>query len=384
MKIAFVYDAIYPFVKGGVEKRIWELAVRFTRNGHEVHIYGMKYWDGKPVIIRDGVVIHGVCPAQCLYINGRRTFRQALTFSTHLIGPLISERFDIIDCQQFPYLPCFPAKFASIAKKTPLIVTWHEVWGDYWYTYLGRAGFFGKIIEQLVLRVTGNVLAVSPTTSEQLKSRGFRGSVTILPNGVDLQRINAICPSQEKSDLIFVGRLIREKQVEILVRAFGLLLSEQPDRTLLVIGDGPEKEAIRKLIHDLLLEDRVHCIGFQENHDEIIARMKSSSVCVLPSTREGFGITALEAMACGLPVVTVDHPANAIRDLITEKTGFLCALCAEDLARAIREALRRHADMRQDCAAAATGYDWDRIAAEIDAYYCSVIAKTCSVETDMN
>ena len=47
MKIAFVYDAIYPYVKGGVEKRVWELAVRLSRRGHEVHLFGMKFWDGE-------------------------------------------------------------------------------------------------------------------------------------------------------------------------------------------------------------------------------------------------------------------------------------------------------------------------------------------------
>jgi len=384
MKIAFVYDAIYPFVKGGVEKRVWELAVRLTRNGHEVHLYGMKSWDGEPVLIRDGVIVHGVCPAQSLYVNGRRTFRQALTFSCHLIIPLLKERFDVIDCQQFPYFPCFSAKFVSFVKKTPLVVTWHEVWGDYWYTYLGRPGFFGTYIERLVFRVTKNMIAVSPTTAGQLSSQGFSGPVFIIPNGVDTRRIRAAQPSRETTDLIFVGRLIREKHVDLLLRAFRHVLSGQPDCTLLVVGNGPEKETIDALIHDLSLADRVQFTGFLNDHDEIIARMKSSKVCVLPSTREGFGITALEALACGLPVVTVDHPANAIRDLITEKTGFLCVLSAEDLAGAISEALRRHADMRQDCAAAVTGYDWDRIAAEIEAYYCSVIAKTCSVETDMN
>ena len=47
MKIAFVYDVIYPYVKGGVEKRVWELATRLSRRGHDVHLFGMKFWDGE-------------------------------------------------------------------------------------------------------------------------------------------------------------------------------------------------------------------------------------------------------------------------------------------------------------------------------------------------
>jgi len=102
--------------------------------------------------------------------------------------------------------------------------------------------------------------------------------------------------------------------------------------------------------------------------------MKAAKVFALPSTREGFGIAALEALACGIPVVTVDHPSNAARDLITEKTGFLSILSPEDLAHAIREALRHYSEMQLDCIAVAARYDWDRIATDLEGYYRMVLA----------
>ncbi len=182
-----------------------------------------------------------------------------------------------------------------------------------------------------------------------------------------------ILHSKEESDLIFVGRLIREKHVDLLVRAFGILSSEQPELRLLIIGEGPEQDAIIKIIQELSLEDRITLKGFQTDHDKVIAWMKSSKVFVNPSTREGFGITALEALSCGLPVVTVDHPANAIRDLITEKNGFTCSLSEKDLAGTIRIALQRHADMKNDCIASASSFDWENITSDIERYYLSVI-----------
>ena len=81
MKIAFVYDVIYPYVKGGVEKRIWELAIRLSARGHNVHIVGMKYWDGPDSVEKDGVTLHGICPSQTLYADGRRTIGEAIYFS---------------------------------------------------------------------------------------------------------------------------------------------------------------------------------------------------------------------------------------------------------------------------------------------------------------
>jgi glycosyltransferase involved in cell wall biosynthesis len=373
MKIAFVYDVIYPYVKGGVEKRVWELAVRLAHHGHEVHLFGMKFWGGEDILIREGVVLHGVCPARNLYTGGRRTLWQAIYFSMHLVSPLLKERFNIIDCQQFPYFSCFSAKLISKLKKIPFVITWHEVWGDYWYEYLGWKGFGGKTTERLVARLTPHIVAVSVTTTNNLKSLGCREQITIIPNGVDLQRIRSIVPSYESSDIFFVGRLIKEKHVDLLVRAFGILSSAQPELRLIIIGEGPEQSAIANIIHELSLEDRICCRGFQDDHDEIIARMKAAKVCVLPSTREGFGITALEALACGLPVVTVDHPANAIRDLITEKNGFLCSLSPKDLADTIRTALMQHTEMKAACIASAAVFDWERIASDVEMYYLSVI-----------
>jgi len=373
MKIAIVYDVIYPFIKGGVEKRVWELALRLTHDKHEVHIFGMKFWDGEDIINHEGVFLHGVCPTQKLYTGGRRSIWQAVYFSLHLFFPVLNEKFDIIDCQQFPYFSCFSAKLISKLRKTPLVITWHEVWGEYWNEYLGWKGFGGKITERLVARLTQNNIAVSESTKTNLKSSGYRGNITIIPNGVDLQHISLINHSDETSDIIFVGRLIKEKHVDLLVRAFGILSSEKPQLRLLIIGEGPEQDAITKIIIQLSLEERIVIRGFQDNHDNVIALMKSAKVFVNPSTREGFGITALEALACGIPVVMVDHPANAIRDLINEKNGFTCSLSEKDLAETIRRALQRHAGMKNDCIASASAYDWEKITSDIEKYYLSVI-----------
>lgn len=373
MKIAFVYDVIYPYVKGGVEKRVWELATRLTRRGHHVHLFGMKFWDGEDILIREGVFLHGVCPAQKLYAGGRRSLWQAIYFSIHLIFPLLKERFDIIDCQQFPYFSCFSAKFFSKLKKIPLVITWHEVWGDYWYEYLGWKGFVGKTIERLVARFTSENVAVSKTTAKNLNYLGLCHEINIIPNGIDLTRIRSINPSSESWDIIFVGRLIKEKHADLLIHAVNLLQHKNPDIRVVIIGEGPEYGKIKNLINDKKIKNTIHLFEFYQNHDDLIAQLKSSKVFALPSTREGFGITALEALACGLPVVTVDHPANAVRDLITENNGFLCSLSAQDLADKISLALQHHTEMKGSCIESVVSFDWNCITSDIEAYYQSTI-----------
>lgn len=132
MKIAFVYDAVYPWIKGGAEKRIYELGRRLAKK-HEVHVFGVKWWKGNNIIENDGMVLHGVCSAMELYVNGRRSISGAVIFSIKLLPYLIKEKFDVIDVSAFPYFPCFIGKLVSLLRRTPMIITWHEVWSSYWY-----------------------------------------------------------------------------------------------------------------------------------------------------------------------------------------------------------------------------------------------------------
>ncbi|MDD1687133.1 glycosyltransferase family 4 protein [Methanoregula sp.] len=372
MKIALVYDVIYPYVKGGVEKRVWELGVRLASRGHEVHLFGMKYWDGDDIQKKEGVILHGVCPSYPLYSDGRRKIPDALIFSIRIFPALVREKFDIIDCQQFPYFSCITARAAAAIRHTPLVITWHEVWGEYWYTYLGWKGCFGKLTERVVALLTQNNVAVSETTAQNGKSLGIPVA-TIIQNGIDLSRMDSIPPSPEDSDLIFVGRLIREKHADILVDAMAILIRDHPDLRLLIVGDGPEWDVLRQQVRVQGLKRTIRMAGFFNNHDDVLAAMKSSRVFVLPSTREGFGIAALEALACGLPVVTVDHPENAICDLVTEKTGFLSSLSPDSLAACIKKALVSGIIIRPACIAASKSFDWDAVAVRAEQYYMTVI-----------
>jgi glycosyltransferase involved in cell wall biosynthesis len=373
MKIAFVYDVIYPYVKGGVEKRIWEIAVRLALRGHDVHIIGMKYWEGDKTLCKDGVTLHGICAPQPLYTRGRRSIRQASGFGICLVPFLLKEKFDIIECQQFPYFPCFAVKLASVIKRTPFVITWYEVWGEYWYEYLGWKGALGKCAERVTAVLTPDLITVSAGTARNLRRLGVCREVPVFPIGISPGQVASVPALPQRWDLIFVGRLIREKHADLLVSAFERLAKESPDLTLLILGEGPEKQAVLDQITKCTCQSRIFMQPFLESHDQVIARIKSSHVCVIPSTREGFGITALEALACGLPVVTVDHKDNAISGLITRNTGFLAALSADDLAEKIRLALDHYPEMKADCIALAAGYDWDRILLMLESYYQALI-----------
>ena len=276
--------------------------------------------------------------------------------------------YDLIDCQEFPYLPCFSARLVSISCKSDLFITWHEVWGDYWYEYLGKKGGVGRYIESAASKLTDKNLAVSEMTKRELEHLGVEG-VKVIPNGLDFKRIERINAWDTASDIVYAGRLIRHKNLDLLIRALQFVKREVPDISTVIIGDGPDATRLKRLAKELRLENNIKFTGFLENYDETIARMKSSKVFVMPSTREGFGMAALDANACGLPLVTVNHRMNAVSDLVTEGTGIVCEPTADELSKAIIRVLDRSASMRTNCIELARGYDWDRISGVIENVY---------------
>ncbi|ODV50001.1 MAG: galactosyltransferase [Methanohalophilus sp. 2-GBenrich] len=363
LKVAFVYDAIYPWVKGGAEKRIYEIGKRLAERGDEVHLFGVKWWEGENIIEYEGMTLHGVCAARELYINGKRSISEALIFSVKLFKPLLKEKFDVIDVSVFPYFSCFTVRTVSVLRKTPAFFTWHEVWDDYWYEYMGRRGFFGKIIERIVAKISSENIAVSEWTKKQLISIGTDPEkIQVVPNGINLQKITGIKPANKTCDIIFAGRLIKEKNIDVLLNAVARLKANLPQLKCCIIGDGPEKDRLLKLSQELEIADNVEFAGFLK-YDALIARIKSSRVFVLPSSREGFGIIVIEAFACGVPVITVSEKRNAAQDLIDEGVnGFVVELDSDQIDSVLKKILLDDSFQKmcvENTVQKAGKYEWD-------------------------
>ena len=378
MKIAFVYDAVYPWVKGGAERRIYELGKRLSAKGHEVHIFGIKWWEGEDTIEHEGMTLHGVCKAMELYINGKRSISEALIFSVKLFSHLKREKMDLIDVSVFPYFPCFTTTIISILKKTPSVFTWHEVWGDYWYEYFGKIGFFGKVIEKSVSKISVKNIAVSDWTKKRLETLQVpEEKISVIPNGIDLEMINGIESEggityagldRKIYDVIFVGRLIKEKNVDALVKAVVLLKVDFPDIRCCIVGEGPEKADLMELVKELKVCENFEFVGFQE-YSALIGKVKASKVLVLPSSREGFGMIVIEAFACGVPVVTVEERYNAAQELVDDGIdGFVVKLDADEIKVGIKKIIQEDIDYKKTVESAfceAKKYDWNEIVTKI-------------------
>jgi glycosyltransferase involved in cell wall biosynthesis len=378
LKIAMISDAAYPFSKGGVEKRNWDIALRLSARGHEIHMLNGLVPAAKSECIVDGIHIHGVRKAGDFYVSGRRSILSAVKFAFWLIPHLLRNNYDVYVCDQFPLLHILPVRAVTWLKGRKLILTWHEVWAGYWFKYLGWIGFAGYLAERLSVRLADRIISVSEQTTQALidtlKVNPKRLETVV--NGIPFDYINGVKPSEETSDLIFVGRLISHKNVDRLIGAIGVIADSQPGllSRCLIVGDGPERQALEQMVSDKRIDVPIVFKGMVESTDELYGLMKASKVFVLPSTREGFGITVIEANACGLPVVTSGHADNAARHLVQAgRTGYISGLGETELAGNILTALHYHAAMKANCVEFSRKFDWENSIRRIESIYTETI-----------
>lgn len=381
MRIAMIFDMVYPYSIGGTEYRIFELANRLGRR-HEIHLFGVKMWDGPDTIRSGNVTIHGVCRYRSVYgRDGKRRTWEPIKFALALWPKLRRERFDIVDCVSFVYFHCFTVSLYCAMTRTPLVLSWLQYWGDYWYEYLGWKGFFGKFLEGVAKGLSRHHLAISRTTRQDLIRAGTKPDDIFLNYcGVDTNEVTeaarAVAGMGKKWDIVVAARLNHQKNIPLLIEAVEILKNDFPHIRLNIIGDGPDRKRLEQLADEKDLAGNITFSGFVQDHAEVLKAVSLSKIFVLPSLLEGLGIVVIEAQACGLPVVVIRHKWNASQELISEgENGLIAKNDPSDLAANIRmlladEALRTSISTKARSSAA--GFDWELLAKELENYYQSL------------
>jgi glycosyltransferase involved in cell wall biosynthesis len=338
--IALISDAIFPYHRGGKEIRYHELSRRLAARA-EVHVYTMQWWEGPREFKDEAVTLHAISPLHSMYTHSRRSVSQAIIFAVACIR-LLAARFDVLEADHMPYLQIFVLRLVATVKRKRFVVTWHEVWGkSYWCQYLGWAGYAAWFVEELAMRLPDHIIAASPHTAQRLcASLGARASITVAPNGIDLDAVRASYPDPAATDLVVVSRLIAHKRIGMLLDAMALLHAQGMPVTCRVIGDGPEREALRDQACRLGLEWAVDFRHDVQEQKEVYSLVKAAKVFVFPSAREGFGIAVLEALACRMPVVTTSALDNLAQHLVARSPrGTICDSTASAIADAVRPLL---------------------------------------------
>lgn len=248
---------------------------------------------------------------------------------------------------------------AGVALRTrlglPMILTIH----------LAQLSPLNLALENLGLSCADSVIVNSHSVAEEITARGLPGpGPVVIPNGVDLVRFRPAPGSQADHMILFVGRLVPQKGVDALLRAFAVVLRKCPGIRLVIAGDGYHRLYLERLSRHLGLPPHVEFVGWQTG--PALARLyQEAEMVVVPSAYEPFGLVALEAMACGRP--TVASRTGGLAEVVVDgSTGYLVPpgdylYLAQRMAQLLLEPARAAA-MGQAARQEAMRYGWERIA----------------------
>jgi glycosyltransferase involved in cell wall biosynthesis len=375
MKILILYDCVYPESIGGVEHRNHQLALALARRGHQVRISGWATHARSPAPGVEVTVLPGHGPIGDG--GGRRQLRHALRWARAMASVDLAWP-DVVETANIPHAHLFPLAARCRLARRPLVVTWHELWGRYWRDYVGLPWRAFAFAERLGARLGTVATAVSPLTAERLARVRRRGMSPVIPNGIPVATVTAAAAGQAAgAPLVYAGRLLADKRLDLLLRAVALLPSGE-GRWLTVVGDGPERSRLEALASELGIAGAVDFLGRLPEPEDVWRHLGAARLAVQPSRREGFGLFPLEAMAAGLPVVYCSSPDSAVSSLVRDGVeGVEVAPESEALAAVLARLVRDdHTRTRMAAAAVARAaeHDWDAIAARLEEVFVGAIA----------
>lgn len=357
---------------GGAETHLHEVFGRLAAAGHRVTLLVSGWPGAKPREIVDGMEVHRV--------GGRYTYN--LTAPGYYRRVLRRRNFDLVveDLNKVPL-------FTPFWVRRPLVLLVHHLFGE---TAFEEAPWPIAAATWLLERPIGRVYrrvaveAVSESTRNDLVSRGLPAeSIVVIPNGVDLELYSPdpAEPKFEEPTLLYLGRLKQYKRVDLILRALALLRDEGVHARLIIAGQGDAADDLRRLRSELGLEDRVEMPGFV---GEELKRnyFRRAWIHLLTSPKEGWGITNLEAAACGTPTIASDSPG--LRDSVVDGvTGYLVphgdVRALADRIRELLEDTELRERLGEQAREFADGFSWDR-AAERTAAHLRHVANTAGYD----
>jgi glycosyltransferase involved in cell wall biosynthesis len=340
---------------GGAEVHCLEVLRRLVASGDRVTLLSCGFAGGPPRERIEGIDVLRLGNRVSYYALVHAAYRRL-----RREGP-----FDVVieDLNKFPF-------FSRFWIREPLVVFAHHLFGRSAFRQAPApiaAAFV--VAEWLVPRLYRGVpvIAVSPSTRDELVARGLRAAdVRVIPNGLDHGRYRpGDTPRSPVPTVLALGRIEPYKRTELLVDAIALL----PGVRLVVAGTGTGLARVRERVTARNVADRVELRGFVDEAEKV-RLLQTCHVVATASEKEGWGLTVLEAAACGTPAVAMDVPG--IRDAVRHgETGLLVP--AGDVG-ALRAALNRvlhdhllRSRLGAGALAWSARFSWDAVAAEISA-----------------
>ena len=296
---------------GGAEVHIHEILKHLVSWGHEATLMSTT-WPG--------------CTGEEV-IDGVRVIRRGHWYDANLTIPIYARRhlrensYDVVleDINKLPFfMPLYtsvkvvgviPHLFGLTAfRETNPLIASYVVLMEKFIPLVFRKNYF---------------MVISPSTKEDLISRGIVAHrIEVILCGLDhgIYR-NMFLDRFDVPTIVHLGRLRKYKSVDIAIRAMTYVKHEMPDARLVIIGDGPYRRELERLSSRLGVDGVVEFKGYMDK-ERLVEFLNRSHLLINPSPKEGWGLTVVEANACGVPVVASNRPG--LKDSVVDgETGFL-------------------------------------------------------------
>ncbi len=306
---------------GGAEIHLEEIFSRIASRGHEVFLLCSAFKGCEKEEIFEGINIIRTGRRATFNFDAKNYYRKNLA----------SEKFDLLveDINKIPF-------YAPLWSRSPVLPVVPHLFGT---TVFREAplplAFYVYLWEKALLKVYAkhNFEVISESTKEDLVKRGFDSDkIHVIHCGIDHDTYK---PGGQKSPdplIVYVGRLKKYKRVDLPIKAVNKIKNSFDKLKFVIVGDGDALPKLKKIAEKILYKDDYEFTGFIPL-EEKIAWMRKAHVVVNTSEKEGWGLTGVEANACGTAVVASDSPG--IRDSIIDnysgilvKHGDVCALAS--------------------------------------------------------
>jgi glycosyltransferase involved in cell wall biosynthesis len=308
-----IISNLVPFEIGGAENQASLLAKEFYYAGHNVTVAGHRI----PTKQSDQIKTFHIFTFTCNKITRGISYFISLTwfFLFHY------NQFDVVYCRfvgEACVILSFIKRFFNI--KIPLICTSecsgtkgdasfiHKLpWSNFWISCINHSCDKINIISPIIEK-------------EFIKIGIFSDLFTYVPNGTYIFNQKKSLPTKPRK-LIFVGRFVEQKGLDLLLLALSQLSKNNQSFSLTLVGDGPERPKIEKLAIKLNIMDSINFTG-QIPHENIPNLLQKHDIFVLPSRYEGFGVAVIEAMSVGLPCLVTR--CGGPEFIVSQETGRVC------------------------------------------------------------
>lgn len=297
---------------GGAEIHLFELFGRLAARGHRVRLVCAGFPGGAAREVVDGIEVHRTGGRHSFALRGRGAVRRALR----------AEPADVVvdDVNKLPL--CIPT-----LTDTPVYALVPHLFGTTAFREVSwPMAALVWLAERLIPWAYRSAWfhAISESTRDDLVARGIpRERIAVVHPGVDAGTY-APDPAVARDAaplFVYVGRLKRYKGVEFLLHALARVHAGRPDLRVVIAGSGDDRPRLERLARTLGIESAVHFAGFVSEAEKL-ALLRRAVANVFPSPKEGWGITVMEAAACGTPSLASDAPG--LRDSVRDgETGLL-------------------------------------------------------------